>query len=162
MACTVLNCTRRDIPSIHDQLQPIMQVKAKSSLEGWEYCSECSNIYGAHLQLATRVGRFRNMPCAVVSKQFADVLAGLNTSPVVKDSNVVLRSLLSSTILPYTCTAISRTAEAALPLTFLLKYLLACNTICLGHDKSERCACRHAKLCASLWQPCEQHDRALL
>ena len=81
------------------------------------------------------------MPCDVVSKQFADVHVGLITSPVVKDSNVVLLSLLSSTILPYTCTAISCTADAALPLTFLLKYLLACNTTWLGHDKSERCAC---------------------
>lgn len=43
MACTVLDCTRRDIPSIPDQLQPIIQVKAKSSLEGGDYCSECIN-----------------------------------------------------------------------------------------------------------------------
>ena len=81
------------------------------------------------------------MPCDVVSKQLADVPVGLNTSPIVQDSNLVLLSLLSSTILPYTCTAISRTADAALPLTFLLKYLLAGNTTWLGHDKSERCAC---------------------
>ena len=80
------------------------------------------------------------MPCDVVSKHLADVPVGLNTSPVVKDSNIVLLSLLSSTILPYTCTVISRTADAAFPLTILVKYLLACDTTWLGHNKSERCA----------------------
>ena len=34
MAYTVLDCTRRNIPSSQDQLQPLMQSEAKSSLEG--------------------------------------------------------------------------------------------------------------------------------
>ena len=49
MACTVLDCTRRDIPSIHHQLQPLMQVKAKSSLRERDYCSECTKTSKGHI-----------------------------------------------------------------------------------------------------------------
>ena len=49
------------------------------------------------------------MPCDVVSTHFADVPVGLNTSPVVKDSNIVLHAIGAG----YTCTRDTGSTKSA-------------------------------------------------